>query len=58
MTSTAAAPGTASATRDYAMQVAAVQALADALPGAERPSVVHHESPEQLSGPFSVAPAA
>lgn len=58
MTSTAAAPGTASATRDYAMQVAAVEALADALPGAERPAVVHHESPEQLSGPFSVALAA
>lgn len=51
------APGT-SATRDYAMQVAAVEALADALPGAERPTVVNHPSPEQLSGPFSIALAA
>jgi flagellar motor switch protein FliN/FliY len=57
MTSTTA-PTTASATRDYAMQVAAVEALADALPGAERPTVVNHPSPEQLSGPFSVALAA
>lgn len=57
MTSTTA-PTTASATRDYAMQVAAVEALADALPGAERPTVVSHPSPEQLSGPFSVALAA
>jgi len=48
----------ASATQDYAMQVAAVEALADALPGAERPTVVNHPSPEQLSGPFSVALAA
>lgn len=52
------APTVASATRDYAMQVAAVEALADALPGAERPTVVNHPSPEQLSGPFSVALAA
>lgn len=57
MTSTTA-PTTASATRDYAMQVAAVEALADALPGAERPTVVNHPAPEQLSGPFSVALAA
>ena len=55
MTTTAPA---ASATRDYAMQVAAVEALADALPGSERPTVVNHPSPEQLSGPFSVALAA
>ncbi|MCU1411762.1 MAG: Flagellar motor switch protein FliN [Rhodoglobus sp.] len=55
-TTTATTP--ASATRDYAMQVAAVEALADALPGAERPTVVNHPSPEQLSGPFSVALAA
>ena len=48
----------ASATQDYAMQVAAVEALADALPGAEPPTVVNHPSPEQLSGPFSVALAA
>ena len=48
----------ASATQDYAMQVAAVEALADALPGAQRPTVVNHPSPEQLSGPFSVALAA
>ena len=48
----------ASATQDYAMQVAAVEALADALPGAERPTVVNHPSPDQLSGPFSVALAA
>jgi len=52
------APTVASATRDYAMQVAAVEALADALPGSERPTVVNHPSPEQLSGPFSVALAA
>ena len=60
MTSTTAQTGTtaASATRDYAMQVAAVEALADALPGSERPTVVNHPSPEQLSGPFSVALAA
>lgn len=55
---TTAQTGTMSATRDYAMQVAAVEALADALPGAERPTVVSHASPEQLSGPFSVALAA
>ena len=58
MNSTTAQATTASATRDYAMQVAAVEALADALPGAERPTVVNHPSPEQLSGPFSVALAA
>ena len=52
------APTVTSATRDYAMQVAAVEALADALPGAERPTVVNHPAPEQLSGPFSVALAA
>jgi flagellar motor switch protein FliN/FliY len=58
MTISTTAPTTASATRDYAMQVAAVEALADALPGAERPTVVNHPNPEQLSGPFSVALAA
>ncbi len=61
MTTTAPAGMSAtqpSATRDYALQVAAVEALADALPGAERPTVVNHPSPEQLSGPFSVALAA
>ena len=56
--STTGQTGAMSATRDYAMQVAAVEALADALPGAERPTVVSHASPEQLSGPFSVALAA
>ncbi len=56
--SSTTAPTTASATRDYAMQVAAVEALADSLPGSERPTVVNHPSPEQLSGPFSVALAA
>ena len=58
MTNISTTAPSASATRDYAMQVAAVEALADALPGAERASVVHHPSPEQLSGPFSVALAA
>ena len=48
---TTTAPTQASATRDYAMQVAAVEALADALPGSERPTVVNHPSPEQLSAP-------
>ena len=60
MNNMTAQAGTAatSATQDYAMQVAAVEALADALPGAERPTVVSHPSPESLSGPFSVALAA
>jgi flagellar motor switch protein FliN/FliY len=57
MTSTTA-PTLTSATTDYAAQVAAAEALADSLPGAERPTVVHHPSPEVLSGPFSVALAA
>lgn len=46
------------ATRDYADQVAAVEALADALPGSQRPTVVHHPVPEELSGPFTLALAA
>jgi flagellar motor switch protein FliN/FliY len=58
MTSTTAAASLATSASDYALQVAAVEALADTLPGAERASVVHHPSPEQLSGPFSVALAA
>lgn len=49
---------TATATKDYAAQVAAAEALADSLPGAERPTMVHQENPEALSGPFSVALAA
>jgi flagellar motor switch protein FliN/FliY len=57
MTSTTATAPT-SATTDYAAQVAAAEALADSLPGAERPIVVHHPSPEVLSGPFTVALAA
>lgn len=52
------APTTVSAATDYAAQVAAAEALADNLPGAQRPTVVHHPSPEVLSGPFSVALAA
>lgn len=56
--SSTTAPAQASAATDYAAQVAAAEALADNLPGAHRPSVVHHPSPEVLSGPFSVALAA
>jgi flagellar motor switch protein FliN/FliY len=55
-TTTAQAP--ASAATDYAAQVAAAEALADNLPGSERPTVVHHPTPDALSGPFTVALAA
>lgn len=55
---TTISPLLATGTEDYAMQVAAVEALADNLPGAERATVVHHPSPQELSGPFSVALAA
>jgi len=49
---------THSSTIDYAAQVAAAEALADSLPGSERPTMVHQPSPEDLAGPFSVALAA
>ncbi len=53
-----ATTSTLSATTDYAAQVAAAEALADSLPGAERPTMVHQPAPEDLAGPFSVALAA
>jgi len=56
--SSTTAPAPVNAATDYAAQVAAAEALADNLPGSERPNVVHHPSPEALSGPFSVALAA
>jgi len=49
---------TSTSTEDYALQVAAVEALADSLPGSERPQVVHHATPTDLTGPFSMALAA
>ncbi len=56
MTTAVTAP--ASATKDYATLVAAAEALADSLPGSERPTMVHQQNPETFSGPFSVALAA
>lgn len=46
---------TLSATQDYATQVAAVEAFAAALPGAERPTAQHRPEPQELSGAFTVA---
>jgi flagellar motor switch protein FliN/FliY len=46
---------TALSATDYATVVAAAEALAERLPGTERPSVVHLPDPSAVTGPFADA---